>query len=47
MTQLLLALKPLNNHYLFSDYYRDNRMQERREWSETYVRAALSTLVEL
>ena len=36
--QLLLSAKPHDNHYLFSDYYLDKRVRERREWSETDVR---------
>ena len=36
--QLLLTTKPHDNHYLFSDYYLDNLVRERREWSETDVR---------
>ena len=41
MTQLTLGPKPHNNHYLFSDYYLDNRVQERREWRETDIRVGV------
>jgi len=30
--QLTLREKPHSNHYLFSDYYLDNRLSGRREW---------------
>ncbi len=45
--QLLLTAKAHNNHYLFSDYYLDNRVGERREWRETDVRAGFEALAEL
>ncbi|MCO6450224.1 MAG: Eco57I restriction-modification methylase domain-containing protein [Caldilineales bacterium] len=47
MNQLTLQLKPHNNHYLFSDYYLDNRVSERREWREADVRSAFKALAGL
>jgi len=45
--QLLLTAKPHDNHYLFSDYYLDNRVRERREWSETDVREGFEKMAGL
>ncbi|HEX8681544.1 MAG TPA: N-6 DNA methylase [Ardenticatenaceae bacterium] len=47
--QLPLELPPHRNHYLFSGYYLDNRVQERPEWqaADAEAQAALATLTAL
>ncbi len=45
--QLLLTAKAHDNHYLFSDYYLDNRVGERPEWRDADVRSDYEALVEL
>lgn len=51
MTQHTTQPEPLSethrNHFLFSDYYLDNRVRERPEWQAADARAAFEAIAVL
>lgn len=48
-SQMPLSLRPhhSHSHYLFADYYLDNRVADRPEWRETDVQEGLAALAAL
>ncbi|MCP4405136.1 MAG: hypothetical protein GY801_48520, partial [bacterium] len=45
--QLELVPKPHGNHYLFSDYYLDHRVQTRAEWQNVAIQPLFQEIAQL